>query len=59
MGERLNVAFSYAESGQGTLGKLMYDEELYNRMLALVDDVREHPWKLMVRPRQTPNSGKP
>lgn len=53
MGERLNVAFSYAESGQGTLGKLIYDEELYNRMLALVEDVREHPWKLMIRPHQT------
>jgi phospholipid/cholesterol/gamma-HCH transport system substrate-binding protein len=54
MGERLNVAFSYAESGQGTLGKLIYEEELYHQLLALVDDLREHPWKLMVRSKEKP-----
>ena len=57
MGERLNVAFSYAESGQGTLGKLIYDETLYQQLVSFVDDLREHPWKLMVRPRKTQESG--
>ena len=53
MGERLNVAFSYAESGEGTLGKLVYDDALYQQMVAFVDDLRDHPWKLMIRPKQT------
>jgi len=52
LGERLNLAMSYTESGQGSLGKLLFDEELYQRMVAFVDDLREHPWKLLVRPRK-------
>ncbi len=51
LGERMNLAMSYAESGQGNVGKLMYDEDLYHRMSAFVDDLRAHPWKLMVRPK--------
>jgi phospholipid/cholesterol/gamma-HCH transport system substrate-binding protein len=49
-GERLNLAMAYAESGQGNVGKLLYDEDLYNRMSGFVDDLRAHPWKLLVRP---------
>ncbi len=49
LGERLNLAISYAESGQGNLGKLLYDDELYRQVAAFVDDLRAHPWKLLVR----------
>ncbi len=61
MGERLNAAFSYAESGQGTVGKLLYDEALYQQLVAFVDDLREHPWKLMIRSHEKagPSSMKP
>lgn len=52
LGERLNLAMSYAESGQGNLGKLLYDDDLYQRMVYFVDDLREHPWKLLVRPKK-------
>lgn len=51
LGERLNVAMSYAESGQGSLGKLLYDDDLYRRMASFVEDLRAHPWKLLVRPK--------
>ena len=51
LGDRLNVAMSYTESGQGTLGRLLFDDELYLRMAAFVDDLRAHPWKLLVRPK--------
>lgn len=50
LGERFNLAMSYAESGQGNLGKFLYDEELYQRILSFVDDLQQHPWKLLVRP---------
>lgn len=49
LGERLNVAMSYAESGQGSLGRLVFDDDLYRRMVTFVDDLRAHPWKLLVR----------
>ncbi len=51
LGERLNIALTYMESGQGSLGKLLYDDELYQRALYFVEDLREHPWKLLVRPK--------
>ncbi len=50
LGERLNVAMMYTESGQGSLGRLLFDDELYLRVVAMVEDLRQHPWKLLVRP---------
>ena len=49
LGERLNIALSYAESGQGNVGKFLYSEDLYQRMVLFVEDLRAHPWKLLVR----------
>ena len=51
LGQRFNMAFTHTEEGQGTLGKLLFDEDLYQRMAAFVDDVRQHPWKLLSRPK--------
>ena len=51
LGERMNLALLYAESGQGNLGKLLFDDALYKRMEAFVEDMRAHPWKLLVRPK--------
>jgi phospholipid/cholesterol/gamma-HCH transport system substrate-binding protein len=53
LGERLNLALSYTESGQGSLGRLLFDDDLYQRMAAFVDDVRAHPWKLLARPKKS------
>lgn len=51
LGERLNIAMSYAESGEGNFGRLLYDDDLYERMVAFVDDLKAHPWKLLVKPK--------
>ena len=51
LGERLNVTMSSVESGEGTMGRLLFDDELYQRMVLLVEDLRAHPWKLLVRPK--------
>lgn len=51
LGERLNLAMLQAESGEGNLGKLLYDETLYQQVEALVEDLRANPWKLLVRPK--------
>lgn len=60
LGERLNLAMSYAETGHGSLGKVIFDDELYQRMMLFVEDLRAHPWKLLVRPKgQKAESGKP
>lgn len=51
-GERLNLAMSHAESGQGSFGKLMYDDALYEQVSGFVQDLRAHPWKLLARPKK-------
>lgn len=53
LGQRLNLAMSHVEDGQGSVGKLLYDEELYQRIVLFVDDLRSHPWKLLIRPPKT------
>jgi phospholipid/cholesterol/gamma-HCH transport system substrate-binding protein len=45
--ENVNDGVNQIKSGQGTVGKLMYDEKLYNELEALVVDIRKHPWKLL------------
>jgi phospholipid/cholesterol/gamma-HCH transport system substrate-binding protein len=50
-GERLNLGMTRTEAGEGNLGKLLYDDELYDRLLLFVDDLRANPWKLLARPK--------
>lgn len=52
LGERLNLGMSHVESGQGNLGRLLYDDSLYRRLEFFIDDLRAHPWKLLARPKQ-------
>ncbi|MBI2173763.1 MAG: MCE family protein [Candidatus Omnitrophica bacterium] len=61
LGERLNLAMSYAESGEGNVGKFLFSDELYQRVVLLVEDLRAHPWKLLVRSKSksTPNPQPP
>lgn len=47
--ERMNQVITHVQSGEGNLGKIMYDETLHQEILAFVRDLREHPWKLFVR----------
>jgi phospholipid/cholesterol/gamma-HCH transport system substrate-binding protein len=53
LGERLNLAMFHVESGEGSLGRLLYDDDLYQRMVTFVDDLRAHPWKLLSRPKKS------
>jgi len=40
------------ERGEGSVGKLMKDEEVYNDLKALLAEVRQNPWRLMVPNRK-------
>ena len=42
------------KSGEGTIGRLLYDDTIYNELEALVKDVRKHPWKLFFRAKEKP-----
>jgi phospholipid/cholesterol/gamma-HCH transport system substrate-binding protein len=39
------------DKGEGTLGKLLTKDDIYNDMEALVEDIKKHPWKLLNKPR--------
>ena len=49
-------AFSYVanriKSGQGTIGRLLTDESIYNNLDELTADLKVNPWKLLYRPKQ-------
>ena len=49
--EGLNLALARVQSGEGSVGKLLYDDQLYNELIAFVDDLKAHPWKLLVKPK--------
>jgi phospholipid/cholesterol/gamma-HCH transport system substrate-binding protein len=40
------------EKGDGTIGKLLMEDELYEEMNAFAKDVRAHPWKLVRKDSQ-------
>ncbi len=42
------------KNGEGTIGRLLYDDTIYNELEALVKDVRKHPWKLFFRAKEKP-----
>ncbi len=43
----LSKILGNVEKGNGTLGKLLTEDELYTEMEAFAKDVRAHPWKLL------------
>jgi phospholipid/cholesterol/gamma-HCH transport system substrate-binding protein len=46
------------KNGEGTVGKLMYKDELYNELEALVVDLKSHPWKLFWKGKENPATKK-
>jgi phospholipid/cholesterol/gamma-HCH transport system substrate-binding protein len=42
------------KNGEGTVGKLMYRDDLYNELEALVVDLKSHPWKLFWKGKEKP-----
>lgn len=43
-------------SSKGTIGKLLYEDALYKELEEFVKDLKEHPWKLLHKPKKTRTS---
>jgi phospholipid/cholesterol/gamma-HCH transport system substrate-binding protein len=41
-----------AKEGNGTIGRLMSDDTLYRHIDEMILDIKEHPWKLLFRPKE-------
>jgi len=50
--DNTNAIVEQIRRGEGTLGRLLVDDELYRDVQATVKDVKAHPWKLLVRTRE-------
>ena len=37
-------------NGEGTIGKLLMDQAVYDNLEAFTADIKKHPWKLLVKP---------
>ncbi len=46
--ENMNVIVSDLKEGQGTLGKLLRNDELYTDLYGLIKDIRENPWRIFL-----------
>ncbi|HNV85594.1 MAG TPA: MlaD family protein [Candidatus Omnitrophota bacterium] len=44
------------DRGQGTAGKLLTDDGLYNELEAFVQDLKKHPWKLLKKGKDDEDS---
>jgi phospholipid/cholesterol/gamma-HCH transport system substrate-binding protein len=38
------------EKGEGTIGKLLLDQSVYDNLEAFTADIKRHPWKLLIKP---------
>jgi phospholipid/cholesterol/gamma-HCH transport system substrate-binding protein len=48
----LDIGIAKIVDKEGTLGKLLYDDEIYNELDAFITDVRKNPWKLLVKTKE-------
>ena len=39
---------------EGTVGKLLYDDKIYNELDTMITDLRKHPWKLFIKGKEKP-----
>jgi len=49
--DSLSVVMERLKNGEGTAGKLLTDESIYNNLEAFTEDIKENPWKLMHKPK--------
>lgn len=57
--ESLRAILEQIRSGQGTLGRLLVDDSLYQELIAFVQDLKAHPWKLLRRDTSSKSERKP
>lgn len=50
--ESINNILTRLKAGEGTLGKLLLDDKIYNDLEELVSDIKRHPWKLLFKTRE-------
>ncbi len=50
--DSIDEILKQVKSGDGTVGRLIYDNTLYNDVEAIIKDIKAHPWKLIGGPKR-------
>ena len=50
--ESLDHIIEYIETGEGTIGKLIFDNVFYDELELFSSDIRKNPWKLLYKPKE-------
>lgn len=50
--EAAKVVLERLEKGEGTIGKLLVEEKIYNDLKDFVEDIKKHPWKLLIKEKE-------
>ena len=45
------VVLGRLKNGEGTIGKFLTDEAIYDNLEAFTEDIKQNPWKLMNKPK--------
>jgi hypothetical protein len=40
------------KDGQGTVGKFLYDDKMYNDLESFAADIKKNPWKLLFKTKE-------
>jgi len=52
LSDSVKVIVDRLKNGEGTIGKLLTDDAMYNNLEAFTADIKKHPWKLLNKPRE-------
>ncbi len=50
--DNINVLIERIKNKEGTLGKLIYEDTIYNELEAFTADISKNPWKLFYKPKE-------
>lgn len=56
--ESLKVIMADVKEGKGTVGKFLTDDAVYKNLEEFTADIKAHPWKLLVKGKETPKDKK-
>ena len=51
LSDSIKVIVEKLKNGEGTVGKLLTEDKIYNDLEAFVADIKAHPWKLLNKPK--------
>jgi phospholipid/cholesterol/gamma-HCH transport system substrate-binding protein len=52
LAENIDDGISRVKNAEGTIGKLLYNDAIYNDLSELVGDIKRNPWKLFWKAKE-------